>query len=82
MDVATSPPVSQDASAVVHTDRAPFVDQRSHFDFDFVPGEGSIAADLHAVEKYKCSHSVTIDDQTFGTADGGIVHCCLMQVRT
>jgi len=80
MDVATSPPVSQDASAVVHTDRVPFVDRRSRF--DFVPGERSIAADLHVVEKYKCSHSVTIDDQTFETADGGIVHCCLTQVRT
>ena len=80
MDVVTSPPVSQDASAVVHTGRVLFVDLRSRF--DFVPGEGSIAADLHVAEKHKCSHSVTIDDQTFGTADGGIVHCCLMQVRT
>ena len=80
MDVATSPPVGQDASAVVHTDKVRFVDRRSRF--DFAPGERSIAADLHVVEKYKCSHSATIDDQTFGTVDGGIVRCCSMQVRT
>lgn len=38
--------------------------------------EGSIVVDLQVVEKDRYSHSVTIDDRTFVTANEEIAHCC------